>query len=51
MAGQDEPRALLAQGAERRERGPDPRVVRDLRSVERDVEVDPDEDPFAGDVA
>ena len=51
MAGEDEPRALLAQGAERRKRGPDPRVVGDLRPVERDVEVDPDEDPFAGDVA
>ncbi len=51
MAGQDEPRAPLAQRAERGQRGTDPRVVGDLRAVERDVEVDPDEDPFTGDVA
>ena len=30
--------------------GPDPRVVGDLAVRERDVEIDPHEDPFAGDV-
>ena len=51
MAGEHEPRTVLAQGAQRGQSRTDPRVVGDRPAVERDVEVDADEDPFTGDVA
>ena len=50
-ATQHEPRALLAQLLERRQRRADARVVGDAAVlVQRDVEVDPDEDALALDV-
>ena len=42
--------AALEQQPDRGERRPDARVVGDPRVLERDVEVDPDEDALAGDV-
>ena len=48
VAGQDHPGALAEEGPDRRDRRPDPRVVGDLAVLERDVEVDPDEDALAG---
>ena len=47
MAGQDDPRALAEQVADRRDRGADARIVGDLAVLERDVEVDADEDALA----
>ena len=49
-ADRDLRRVPVEQKAERRERGPDPRVVRDLAVLERDVEVGADEDALARDV-
>ena len=40
----------LRSSVDRRDRGPDARVVGDLAVGQRDVEVDADEDPLAGDV-
>ena len=40
----------LDERRDRRDRGPDPRVVGDLAVRERDVEVDAHEDALAGDV-
>ena len=50
VAGQDDRGAALQQGVDGRDGGPDPRVVGDLAVRQRDVEVDADEDAFAGDV-
>ena len=47
---EDQGGAALAQQLDRRQRRPDPRVVGDAAAVERDVEVDPDQHPLAGDV-
>jgi len=51
VGDEHEPRARRAQLVERRRRGADARVVGDAAAVERDVEVDADEDPQARDVA
>ena len=47
VAGEDDPRALRLQVADRRQRGADARVVGDLAVRERDVEVDAHEDALA----
>ena len=46
VGDEDERRAALAQRLDRRQRGPDPRVVGDPAALERNVEVDPDEHPL-----
>ena len=48
MRAEHEPRALLEQQLDRRQRGPDARVVRDAPVLERDVEVDAREHRLAG---
>ncbi len=50
VARQDHPGTLLDEQQDGRDRGPDPRVIGDLAVGQRDVEVDADEDAFAGDV-
>ena len=47
MGREQQPRAARAQPLDRRQRRADARVVRDPAAVERDVEVDPDEDALA----
>src|SRR4051794_22334571 len=47
MAGEDDPRALAHEIADRRECGADPGVIRDLAVLQGDVEVHPDEDALA----
>ena len=50
MAREDDGRALLERVLDRRQRGPDARVVADHAVLERDVEVHADEDALAGEV-
>ena len=47
VAREDDPRAVGEEGRDRRQGGPDPRVVGDLAVGERDVEVDAHEDALA----
>jgi hypothetical protein len=51
VRGEDEPGPALAQRLQRRKRGADAGVVGDRAVLERDVEVDPDEDAFPAEVA
>ena len=48
MRAEYEPRALLEQQLDRRQRGPDARVVRHASVLERDIEVDAREHRLAG---
>ena len=50
MACQDDLRAVRQEMSNRRKRGPDPGVVRDLPVLERYVEIDAQEDAFACDI-
>ena len=50
VAREDDPRAVGEQVVDGRDGGADARVVGDLAVLERDVEVDADEDALAGDV-
>jgi hypothetical protein len=50
VRGEDEPGPALAQRLQRGKRGADAGVVGDRAVLERDVEVDPDEDPLAAEV-
>ena len=50
VRGEDDGRALVERVLNRRQRGPDPRVVADHAVLDRDVEVDADEDALAGQV-
>ena len=48
---QHQRRAAFQQLVQRGDRRPDPEVVRHAAALQGDVEVDPDEDALAGDVA
>ena len=50
VAGQDDRGPRVEEQVDRRDGGPDARIVGDPAVGERDVEVDANEDPFAGDV-
>ena len=50
MRGEDDARAVLARVAHRRQRRRDARRVGDRAVLQRDVEVDADEDALAGEV-
>ncbi len=50
VADQDDPGTGLEQGRDGGDGSPDPRVVGHPAIGQRDVEIDPDEDPLAGDV-
>ena len=50
VAREDHPRAVGQEEVDRRDRGTDARIVRDLAVLQRDVEIDADEDALAGDV-
>ena len=50
MRGEHHGRAVIERVPDRRQRSPDARVVGDAAVLERDVEVDTDEHPLAGEI-